>query len=134
MTMGKNNKASILGIGNDIIEIERIRSSILSHEDRFIKRLFTSMEQVYCLRHQDSAPHFAARFAAKEAIAKALGTGFGEHLSWLDIEIINDAKGKPEVSFSEKARQEFNNPQILLSMSHCQLYASAVAILLPEEP
>ncbi len=122
------SNASIRGLGNDIIEIERIRDSIKQHGDRFIERLFTSKEQSYAQKHEDSVSHFAGRFAAKEAIAKAFGTGFGEHLSWKDIEILNDDKGRPHVTFSERLKSSFNNPEVLLSISHCKHYASAVAI------
>lgn len=122
----------IVGIGNDIIEVERIRKSIKQHGERFFQRILTQKEQEYCLQHNDAAPRVAGRFSAKEAIAKALGTGFGEHLAWLDIEIINDLEGKPEVFFSEKANKRFHNPQVLLSISHCKEYATAVALLLSD--
>ncbi len=118
----------ILGLGNDIIEIERIRLSLITHPEKFIARILTEREQEYCAKHSDPAPHLAGRFAAKEAVAKALGTGFGQHLSWQDIEILNNADGKPEVFLSPHARQTFNNPQLLISLSHCREYASAVAI------
>lgn len=120
--------ASILGLGNDIIEIERIRDSIKEHGNRFLERLFTLKEQSYALKHEDSATHFAGRFAAKEAISKAFGVGVGEQLSWKDIEIINDDKGRPQVTFSDRLKSSFNNPKVLLSISHCKHYASAVAI------
>src|ERR1700733_14299483 len=98
------NKSQILGIGNDILEIERIRQSIETHGKRFLSRFFTSQEQEYCLKYADAAPHFAGRFSGKEAIAKALGTGFGKHTSWLDIEILNDAQGKPIVHLSSSLK------------------------------
>jgi holo-[acyl-carrier protein] synthase len=119
---------SVLGIGNDIIEIERIRKALEAHGNHFLARLFTSQEQTYCLKHQDPVPHFAGRFAAKEAIVKAFGSGFGESASWLDIEILNDDLGKPEVSFSGTLLKNFNKPKVLVSISHCELYATAVAI------
>lgn len=118
----------ILGIGNDIIEIERIRKSIDTHGYRLLARLFSTAELDYCLKHKDPVPHLAGRFSAKEAIVKAFGSGFGEHASWLDIEILNDDLGKPCATFSEKIKERFNNPSVLLSISHCQLYATAVAI------
>jgi len=118
----------ILGIGNDIIEIERIRKSIEVHGLRLICRLFTTVEQDYCLKHKDPVPHFAGRFSAKEAIVKAFGSGFGEHASWLDIEIKNNEKGKPEVFFSSSVKQHFHNPHVLITISHCTLYATATAI------
>ncbi|HSX03726.1 MAG TPA: holo-ACP synthase [Rhabdochlamydiaceae bacterium] len=118
----------MLGIGNDIIEIDRIRESITAHGQRFLDRIFTPKEQEYCLNHQDSAPRFAGRFAAKEAIVKALGVGFGEHAAWLDIEILADSHGRPIVTLSEKLNKSFNSPKILLSISHCKLYVTAVAL------
>ena len=118
----------ISGLGNDIIEIERIRSSIQRHGLHFLNRLFSQREQDYCYKHQDPSPHFAGRFAAKEAIAKTLGTGFGEHLAWHDIEIINDELGKPIVYLSETLKKKYNNPKILLSISHCNSFAIATAI------
>lgn len=118
----------ILGLGNDIVEIERIREAVASHGSPFLTRLFTSKEQEYCQKHKDPVPHLAARFSAKEAIVKAFGSGFGKYASWLDIEILNNPEGKPEVFFTEKVNKHFNHPKVLLSMSHCQLYATAVAI------
>lgn len=127
--MTKNDdKAPVLGIGNDIVEIDRIRKSIENHGYRLLSRLFTTKEQDYCLRHKDPIPHFAGRFSAKEAIVKAFGSGFGKHASWLDMEILNDKLGKPEVTFSESVNQHFNQPRVLISISHCQLYVTATAI------
>lgn len=120
----------VRGLGNDIIEIARIRASISRHKDHFLNRVFTPSEQQYCLKHADPAPFFAGRFAAKEAIVKALGTGFSDGLSWLDIEIKNDPSGKPEVFLSAAANLRFGNPTLLVTISHCKEYASAVALWL----
>lgn len=116
------------GIGNDILEIERMRGSVDRHGQHFINRIFTQKEQDYCYKFQDPIPHFAGRFSAKEAIAKALGTGFGAHLNWHDIEILNDDLGKPIVLFSDAAKQKFNHPHVLVSISHSQTQAIAVAL------
>jgi holo-[acyl-carrier protein] synthase len=118
----------IKGIGNDIIEIERIRKSFDLHGFRFLAKLFSIEEQDYCLKHQDPIPHLAARFSAKEAIVKALGTGFGKHASWLDMEIVNNSLGKPEVFFSDTLKKNLNDPLVLVSISHCKLYVSTMAI------
>lgn len=118
----------IRGIGNDIIEIERVRQSIERHGAHFLNRLFTQKEQDYCLQHQDAAVHFAGRFAAKEAIAKALGKGIGAELSWLDLEILNNSHKKPIVSLSPLLEEQFERPQLFLSISHCRNYANAIAI------
>ena len=113
---------TISGIGNDIIEIERIEQSIEKHGQRFLDRMFTPKEQEYCLSHKNSAQHFAGRFAAKEAIAKALGTGFREGTAWCDIEILNDPLGKPIVILKNF------DANVMLSISHCKNYATAMAI------
>jgi holo-[acyl-carrier protein] synthase len=120
---------NIEGLGNDILEIARIRESIERHGAHFLSKLFTPKEQEYCHRFKDPAPHFAGRFAAKEAIAKALGTGFGAELSWLEIEILNDDHGKPVVSLSQALNQRLGPHQLLVSISHSTEYATAVAIL-----
>lgn len=124
----KKNKDSISGLGNDIIEISRIRKSIERHGHHFINRLFTQREQDRCYKYKDPMPHFAGRFAAKEAIVKALGTGFGAQVSWHDIEILNDDLGKPVVIISDILQNRFSNPTILVSISHSTDYATAVAI------
>lgn len=118
----------VLGLGSDIIEIGRIESSIARHNERFLDRLFTEAEKEYCKSHRDAHRHFAGRFAAKEAIVKAFGTGIRDGVNWTDIEILNDAEGKPHVTFSERMNEKFHNPQIQLSISHCKEYAMAVAI------
>jgi len=123
-----DEKNAILGIGNDIIEIERIRKSIDTYGLRLISRLFTTKEQDYCLKYKDPVPHFAGRFSAKEAVVKALGTGFGEHASWLDIEILNESSGKPSVHFFSALEKKLKGTSVLISMSHCQLYVTAFAI------
>lgn len=118
----------IKGLGNDIIAVSRIRASIGRHGKSFLDKVFTETEQAYCLRYKDAAPHFAGRFAAKEAIVKALGTGFRNGITWLDIEIMNDDAGKPCVSLSDTILLQFNEPNVLISISHCREYATAVAV------
>lgn len=118
----------IKGIGNDIIEIERIRKTIERYGAHFYQKLFAQEELSYCLKHRDPAALLAGRFSAKEAIAKAVGTGFGKDVSWLDIAIANDERGRPYPIFSEAFNQAFNFPKILVSISHSKYYATAVAI------
>ncbi len=124
--MTKDNNPQ--GLGNDIIEIERIRLSIERHGQHFLNRLFTQREQDYCYKFKDPVPHFAGRFSAKEAVAKALGTGFGADVSWHDIEILGNELGKPIVHLSDGAKKRFDNPRILVSISHSTSHATAVAI------
>lgn len=120
----------VKGLGTDIIEIHRIEKVISKYGQKFLDRLFTKNEQSYCLQHKKSSQHFAARFSAKEAIVKSLGTGLRQGISWLDIEIKKDEQGKPLVSLSPKLNQQFDDPEFLLSISHSQEYATAVAIRL----
>lgn len=120
---------SIRGLGNDIIEIARVKESIERHGDHFLDRLFTPKEKEHCTRYKDSVPHYAGRFAAKEAIVKALGTGFGAQVSWHDIEILNDQLGKPIVHISPALNTRFGGDvHLLVSISHSAAYATAVAI------
>lgn len=120
----------IKGVGNDIIEISRIRASIARHDRHFLNKIYTKHEQDYCFRYQDPAPHFAGRFAAKEAIVKALGTGFRVGISWLDIEIQNTPEGKPYPILSAALNNAFDQPELLIAISHCREYATATAIFI----
>ena len=123
-----NSHLPILGIGNDIIEVERIRKSVEKYGERLLDRLLTQKEKAYCLEFRDPALRIAGRFAAKEAIAKALGCGFGENIAWREIEILNNLSGKPEVHLAASLNDRFRSPQILVSISHCKLFATAIAI------
>ncbi len=115
----------ILGIGTDIIEIARIRKAI--QKEIFCNKLFSEKERAYCFAHKDPAPHFAARFAGKESIAKALGVGFGEELAWKDIEILNLPSGQPQATVNN---HKFHQPTLILSVTHCKEYAMSTAIWL----
>ena len=117
------------GIGCDIIEIERVAGVLKRHGPSFLAKTFTPAEQAYCLARTPPARHFAGRFAAKEAVAKALGCGFGARLTFLDIEILPDPHGKPEAFLSHDAAARFHHPQILLSISHAKAYATAFAVV-----
>lgn len=116
------------GIGTDIIEIERIRSALGRMHDSFLKYILTPREIEYSTKFKDPAPHIAGRFAAKEAIAKALGTGLGASLSFQDIEVLNNELGQPIVTLSSRTMEFFKSPQIHLSISHCKEHAIAFAI------
>ena len=119
----------VKGLGTDIIEIERIKEAIARHGERFIDRLFTPKEKEYCLRYRDSTPRFAGRFAAKEAVLKAFGTGLSNEMTWKEIEILNDKQGKPEVQLSVRLQGLLSIDHIFLSISHCDTYATATAIV-----
>lgn len=121
------------GIGNDIIAVKRIEGVIERHGSHFLQKIFTTKEIAYCSTYKDSARHFAGRFAAKEAIVKALGIGFREGIGWLDIEVINDEKGKPQVNFSSHVQEMVAPMKVLVSISHCHEYASAFAIVFNQQ-
>src|SRR6266700_724999 len=92
----------IIGIGIDIIEVARIQASYERFGERFLKRILRPNEISYCLSHNAPAPFLAARFAAKEAISKAFGTGIGAQLGWQDLEIGRKESGEPYVILHEK--------------------------------
>ena len=122
----------ILGIGIDIIEVARIAASLEKFGERFGQRILLPDEMAYCLSHRHPAPFVAARFAAKEAISKAFGTGIGAALGWLDMEIRRKETGEPFVVLHGKGRELFETrqaKQLLVSISHTENYAAVVAVL-----
>lgn len=123
----------IFGIGIDLVEIERIAGSIEEFGDRFLERVFTPAERGYCEAMSAPARHYAARFAAKEAVAKALGTGVGAALGWRDMEIVRDGKGAPGVVLSGRGKEFAEREgiaRVLVSMSHDRGHAVAQAVAL----
>ncbi len=121
----------IYGIGIDLIEVERIRKQ-LERSDRFINRIFTPDEIVYCESKKNRAQNFAARFAAKEAFFKALGTGWRGGLAFNQVEVVNDSLGKPEIRLHGKAEKliaEKNITNICVSLTHLKDFASAIVTL-----
>jgi holo-[acyl-carrier protein] synthase len=114
------------GIGIDIIEIDRIKEAIENFGDKFLKRVFTDKELAYCRNRKSlKLPELAVRFAAKEAYAKALGTGL-KGIRWKEIEVSNNDRGKPHISIKGKIQQNIH-----VSLSHSR--DSAVASVLIEE-
>ena len=122
----------ILGIGIDIIEVARIEASHEKFGERFLNRILHPNEISYCLSYKTPGPYLAVRFAAKEAISKAFGTGIGAQLSWHDMEIGRKESGEPFVILHEGGRtllEARGGRIVLVSLSHTQNYATAVAIL-----
>ena len=123
----------ILGIGTDIIEVARIQHSFEKFGERFLNRILLPSETAYCLSHRSPAPFLAVRFAAKEAISKAFGTGIGAQLGWLDMEIARKESGEPFVILhgsGEKLLETRGASAVLISLSHTVNYATATALLL----
>lgn len=120
----------VLGLGIDIIEIVRIKQSIETYGDKFLNKIFTKNEIEYSITKPNQYQHFAARFAAKEAIYKALSSDTNQVYSWQDVEIYNEKNGLPKVKFYGALKNYLNeNKQIKISMSHSEHYVTCVAIL-----
>src|SRR5215467_9644183 len=122
----------ILGIGTDIIEVDRIKTSFERFGERFLRRILHPNEISYCLSHRGPAPFLAARFAAKEAISKAFGTGIGAQLGWQDMEIGRKASGEPFVILHGAGQQLLKASGarlVRISLSHTQQHATAIAVL-----
>lgn len=121
----------IKGVGVDMVEIARVRK--LVEEDRgFAERIFTAREIAYCESKFSKAQHYAARFTAKEAFFKALGTGFRDGMSWRDVEVENDALGKPQLRLAAVALRKFRGKKLkraMLSLSHTREMAVALVVI-----
>ena len=121
----------IKGIGVDLVEISRVRK-LLEQDNGFVERIFTAREIGYCEGKYFKAQHYAARFTAKEAFFKALGTGFRDGMSWQDVEVENDELGKPQLQLAAIALKKFKNKKlkrIFLSLSHTRDMAVALVVI-----
>lgn len=126
---------TIFGIGTDIIECERIDSMVRRHGDHFVRRVFTESEIQYCSGRKISDQHFSGRWAAKEAILKALGTGWIAGIAWTDVEVVNERGGRPTVQLhggAARIAEEKGIQRIEVSISHCKSYATAFALAVSE--
>jgi len=120
----------VAGIGVDIIEIERIKQSVEKFGNNFLNKIFTAAELEYCLSKKMKYQHLAARFSAKEAISKALATGWNKEFRWKDVEIFNEKSGLPKVILKGELKKFLaKNKELKISMSHSENYVVTVAIL-----
>jgi len=122
----------ILGTGIDLIEVARIAASLEKFGDRLVNRILLPDELAYCRSHKNPAPFLAARFAAKEAVSKAFGTGIGAALGWQDIEVRRKESGAPFVVLHGRGQELFTARgarQLHLSLTHTEHYAAATAVL-----
>ncbi|MDR1959905.1 MAG: holo-ACP synthase [Planctomycetaceae bacterium] len=120
-----------IGIGTDITECGRVERMLKRHGEMFTARVFTSKEIDYCDNRKQAVQHYTGRWAGKEAVLKALGTGWIAGISWKDIEILNEAGGKPRVQLTGgalKVSRELGIDEILISISHCHSHAVAFAV------
>ena len=121
----------IVGTGIDIVEINRIKHSIIKYSDRFKNKVFTQKEITYCHSQADPAKHFAARFSVKEAVLKCFGTGMTGGILWKDVEVENKKSGQPTLNLYGKGKELFNQLKIKhihISITHDKSYAVAHAI------
>lgn len=127
---------NILGIGTDIIECLRIAQMIERHGEIFLTRVYTQNEIEYCSSRKAATQHYAGRWAAKEAVLKAMGTGWSRGIRWRDIEIRNEAGGKPSIALGGGAREiceQLGVAEMLISISHCRTHATAYALAISNE-
>lgn len=125
-------RSVIIGVGTDLAEVARIRRSIENYGDRFLNRIYTERERAYSSRRANAAERFAARFAAKEAGMKAIGTGLRHGITWKDFEVVNEASGRPTLVLSGVGKQiaeRLGVQRISLSLTHTAEMAFAVVIL-----
>lgn len=122
----------IIGIGTDLAEVHRIRESIGRFGDRFLNRIYSQAERRYCESKANSYERFAARFAAKEAGMKAIGTGWRRGVTWLDFEVVNESSGRPTLKLSGKAKEIAENlgvRRISISLTHTADNSFAIVVL-----
>jgi len=119
----------IQGIGVDVVEINRIQQTVERWGHRFLQKIFTENELRYCFARKNPTQHLAARFAAKEAVSKALATGWSGIFRWQDVEVINDAVGKPAVRFLGRLGDTLHDRCVHISLSHAETIVVAVALI-----
>ncbi len=125
--------SEILGIGIDIVENERIRRSIERHGERFLRRVFTDAEIAYCQESKFPEQRFGARFAAKEAVSKAFGTGIGSEMALSEIEVCRKPSGEPRIRLHGKAgafARGRNVREVLISLTHTREHSAAQAVII----
>ena len=123
----------LLDLGADLIEVDRVRGVLERQGDRFLQRVFTEEERAYCFGNAHPHKHLAARFAAKEAVSKCFTTGIGAELGWKSASIYHGDRGEPLVRLDEKGQlllQHVGGTHVLVSLSHTQAFAMAVAALI----
>ncbi len=120
---------AIYSIGLDLAEIDRIQRVIDRYGERFIRRVFTPVEIAYCSRRVTAAASYAARFAAKEAVLKAAGTGLSMGMRWRDVEVVNDERGKPSIRLYGEAARHLAGKQVHVSITHAGNFAMVMVVV-----
>jgi holo-[acyl-carrier protein] synthase len=117
------------GIGIDIVEVRRVREATERWGERFLKRVFTQGEIDYCFSKRHGYGSLAGRFAVKEAVFKAIGTGWKGGVEWKDVEVVRRPGERPEVRLSGRAKEVVKDAEVLISISHTKEHAIAVAVM-----
>ena len=123
----------LIGLGADVIEVERVRGVLERQGDRFLARVFTDEEREYCMRMAHPHKHLAARFSAKEAVSKAFTTGIGKELGWRSVSVYHGSRNEPLVRLDAKGEallKSVGATHIMLTLSHTETVAIAVAALI----
>jgi holo-[acyl-carrier protein] synthase len=130
MSQSRSSGGPVISIGTDIIECARIAKMIEKHGEIFLNRVYTRSEIAYCSCRKSANQHYAGRWAAKEAVMKALGTGWAHGIQWTDVEVVNEIGGRPHIELTGQAKvicKQLGIREILISISHCRGYAIAYA-------
>jgi len=123
----------VIGVGCDLAEVDRVRKIHQRHGDRFLERVFTVEERDYCLSLRNPYPSLAARFAAKEAVSKALGTGIGAEVGWLSISVVRALSGQPSIQLDpagEALLERLGGTRVHVSLSHTLTLAQAFVVII----
>ena len=120
---------AILGIGVDVVDVKRMKIVLDARGSSLMKKLFTESEIAYCSPKKNPHEHFAARFAAKEAVSKAMQTGWSGRFRWRDVEVINNPSGAPKVVLHDFVAEQLANCHVHLSLSHTENTVVAFAII-----
>lgn len=119
----------IQGIGVDVVDVERMKSILAEQGAAFVERVFTDIEVAYCRSKQNPEQHFAARFAAKEAVSKAMQTGWSGIFRWKDVEVVNEPSGAPKIFLYREVAASLGKSAVHLSLSHTENTVVALAII-----
>ena len=128
----RRGEQMVVGLGTDLMEIDRIEESIARFGERFLRRIYTTGEVAFCRQKKNAAESFAARFAAKEAAAKALGTGISRGIGWQEIEVVRRPGERPEIAFHGRAAERakaLGVASAMISLTHTREIAIAVVVL-----
>lgn len=119
----------IQGIGVDVVDVERMKLTLEEQGEPFLDKVFTDMEITYCRTRRKPYMHFAARFAAKEAVAKAMRTGWTGAFRWKDVEVVNEANGAPRILLKSEVAEALSKCTVHLSLSHTESTVVALVVI-----